>query len=261
MRATPESLSKLGIGVALGLVYLAFLGSWLSAPNLYPAGVLEGVVFGAILARLLAIIAANGPRRIPPATIVVLFGVEVFVVLASIGALVVTGDQAYSAFGRAFISAWIGSASVLLPPLAILLLLQSLKESRALSYSVPGAAALFSLLALATGTVSASDKVSGIGGLATELVWVARGQAQPAVQGAALAVIGAVAFASVLVYAGFSRRALASSDWLPLILLLAAGVLGVIGWTATTSAFLNPWLAFGLPVVGSAVLVWSSSRE
>jgi hypothetical protein len=254
------TLERAGLFLSLGSLYAVVLAEWLASPGLWPSSLLEASLLALVLARFVAFLAVPVLRRAKAATIVILFGVDVFVVIGAAAAVLLTGDPSFGSFGRTFMLAWIGAAPMVYPPLAIYLLLRSLGDGTRLSFIIPGAASFFGMVFVPMEAMGAAGGSGGLTGLALLMVSGLKdaGSFQPG--GLLVPLSGAVVFVSLLVHATAGARGTGPGRPGGSLALAVAGALFALGWVWAVVPVISSWLALGLPVLGAAGAAWLVTR-
>ena len=93
-------------GIALLYLYLSFISSFFSNPNLYPQTTLEISLIAAQVAKVALILSVKRLRYAKSATIWVIFALEPLIIPFLTGAFYVTGDRGYLYFFRDIFAVW-----------------------------------------------------------------------------------------------------------------------------------------------------------
>ncbi|MDA4121260.1 MAG: hypothetical protein OK404_02495 [Thaumarchaeota archaeon] len=261
MRFEVQTLVQLGLVTSLGSLYLLSLGEWISRPGLYPSNSLELVVLGLIVLRLLLFLGIPVARRMKIQMVVILFGSDVYAVLLIFGLYVVTGDTGLAGFGRLFASAWIGSAPLVFPPLALFLIFRSVRSRVRPYFVIPAVATSFGLLSLVTSAIAVGDGTGGLGGLAYQELDVLRGTAGPLGGSPLLSYASAIIFAALAAYGLLGSGHLSGGPWVPSMTVGVVGVLLLLGWAEVPVLSRAGWITMGIPAVLMVGAVWLMTRE
>jgi hypothetical protein len=261
MRSEVDTLVQLGLTTSLGSLYLFALGEWVLRPGLYPSNFLELVVIGLIVLRLLLFLGLPAARRMKIQMVVILFGSDVYAIILTFGLYAVSRDPGLADFGRLFASAWIGSAPLVFPPLAVFLIIRSVRAQARPYFVVPAASTSFGLLSLATAAIAAGDGTGGLGGLAFQELNALRGTAGPLAGSPLLPYASAVIFATLAAYCLLGFGQFSGGEWVAPMTLGVVGVLLLLGWAEVQLLARAGWLATGIPAVLIVGAVWLMSRE
>ncbi len=127
-------------GIALLYLYLSFISSFLSNPDLYPRTTLEIYMVVAQIAKVAIILSFKRLRYAKSATIWVIFALETLIIPFLTGAFVVTGDREYLDLFRDFFAVWPVALLLVATPYLIfrfsVQMFRSVKLSRVLTSSV-----------------------------------------------------------------------------------------------------------------------------
>jgi hypothetical protein len=249
-------------GFILPLASLCLLADagWVSRPGLYPSSVLEELVFGVLLLRVVVFFFHPKVRKAPISTAVVLFGSDIFVVTLAAAAFAITGSQDFTTFNRQFVSAWLGAAALLCPLVATYLTARALGARPRLYNLLPSAGACFALFTFITASMNAGSGAGGLSGIAAQMAGVFHGTSVSAVPTPVLSVLGAALFASMIAYATLGTRG-EMPNWMGPLALAATGTMALFVWTVAVLSLGPVWLTMGVPAGALVVVVWVATRE
>ena len=260
MRLTALALVRSGIGLSLGALYALTVAEWITISGLHPSTTLELVVLGLLVLRLGLYFSIQALRRMRYPLVIILFGSDVYVVLAAVIAFDLTGAQAYANFGRLYVSGWLGSSPIVYPALAVFFLHRAVERRASLSYVLPSAAGSFGLLSLLCAAMVGGVGTGGLGGVASQLLGALRGTTDSLAPVPLLPYAACLLFASLVVYSVLGRDE-GRGGWVAPLVFAVSGVLLVLSWATVIGPKGALWLTMGLPAAAVVGAVWLITRE
>jgi hypothetical protein len=255
-------------GSALLYLYMSFIISFLSNPNLYPQTTVETVVVAAQIVKVVIILSVRRLRFAKSATIWIIFALETLVIPFLTGAYFVTGDRGYLELFRSIFAIWPVALLLVAPPYLIFRFSAEMFMSAKLTKVMTSAVTEFSFLAF-TASLFLLTGASSVGSMESVLTLFAIGIRTAARSGEGITLPSSlltppsiILYLALVVYATLPANDV-SDLYVPTVLLVPLlGTVTLLVWVYfAAESVSNALISLTIPSVAIAGFLWWIGRR
>jgi hypothetical protein len=246
--------------IPLVYVYASFLLWLVLGATFLPSDAIESFIVITAALRMAAILSIGRLRRADTLVIIDILSLEVLSLpFLALGYLFL-GNPIFVIGIREVLFAWPFALILVSPIYGIYKLSTMMRDNASLTTILPSTVMLFALLAILDSATKLTPQASGLTGLSDSLISVFIGGLVPAVAPPAVALTGIVLYIALILYATTRGRDIRTSIN-PILILAVAGTLVALGWAFAALSITDvASLAFGVPGVALAAVLWVVSR-
>jgi hypothetical protein len=254
-------------GSALLYLYISFISSFFSNPNLYPQTTVEIAVVAAQIVKVAIILSVKRLRFARSATIWVIFALETLSIPFLTGAYFVTGDRSYLELFRSLFSIWPVALLLVTPPYLIFRFCAEMFTSAKLTKVMTSAVTEFSFLTFIaniflTGASTVNSMESVLTLFVTGIGTAARSGQGITLPSNLLTPPSIIFYLTLVIYVTLPAND-ASDLYVPTALLIPLlGTVALLAWVYFAAGFVsNALISLTIPSVAIATFIWLIGRH
>jgi hypothetical protein len=247
--------------LATSLSYQYVFALWLFVQNgsFYPVNLLETVVLGIQVAKLIVILSVKRLRKTKFTNVLDIWAVEILAVPVLIGLSVSQGDALYVSWAGDIFLAWGAAVLLIFPVFAIYKITSMVLRDASLTTLLPSATSVFALLAFLISAMNQHNtSFVGLSGLARAIPYAV--QAASASMPQEVSVAGALLYLSLILYSVTRLKDEIFNQLDSVLVFSLLGTVAALGWAFLAQATNNALFDFGIPSLVFASLVWLIAR-
>jgi hypothetical protein len=254
-------------GSALLYLYISFISSFFSNPNLYPQTTVQVAVVAAQIVKVIAVLSTKRLRFARSATIWVIFALETLAIPFLTGAYFFTGDRGYLELFRSIFAVWPVSLLLVASPYLIFRFCAEMVTGAKLTKVMTSAVTEFSFLAFvanlfltSASTVNSMESVLTL--FATGIGTAARSGQGITLPSSLLTLPSIIFYLALVVYATLPAND-PSNLYIPTGLLIPLlGTVTLLIWVFFAAGLVsNALISLTIPSVAIATFIWWIGRH